>query len=199
MQRPISRRLFLGVAAAAGALVAARPSMAAPVSSTTLLDRAQRELNRLEGRIPARDVVGIADYSLASAHPRFHLVSMNSGAVNSFLVSHGRGSDPRHSGFLWRFSNAAGSNASSEGAYRTSDYYSGKHGRSMRLVGLDATNCNAEERAIVVHGAWYVSPAIVRERGVLGRSQGCFAFSESDLDTILTRLGPGRLLVSTKL
>jgi hypothetical protein len=40
---------------------------------------------------------------------------------------------------------------------------------------------------------------MVRERGVLGRSQGCFAFAESDLDTILTRLGPGRLLVSTKL
>jgi L,D-transpeptidase catalytic domain len=199
MQHSISRRLFLGIVAAGTALAAVRPASAAAASPTSLLDRARRELNRSAGKIPLHDVVGIADYSLSSAHPRFHLVNMNSGAVRSYLVSHGRGSDPSHSGFVRRFSNDAGSNASSEGAYRTSDYYSGKHGRSMRLVGLDASNCNAEPRAIVVHGAWYVSPAIVRERGVLGRSQGCFAFAESDLDTILTRLGPGRLLVSTKL
>jgi hypothetical protein len=199
MRPSISRRLFLGVVAAGTALAAARPSLAAPAARTSLLDRARRELKRLGDSIPLRDVVGIADYSVSSAHSRFHLVNMNSGAVSSYLVSHGRGSDPSHSGFVWRFSNVAGSNASSEGAYRTSDHYSGKHGRSMRLVGLDATNCNAEPRAIVVHGAWYVSPAMVRERGVLGRSQGCFAFAESDLDTILTRLGPGRLLVSTKL
>ncbi|HEY6641689.1 murein L,D-transpeptidase catalytic domain family protein [Povalibacter sp.] len=199
MQRLISRRLFLGATAAGGALLAALPASAAAVSPTSVFDLARRELQRLGSSISLHDVVGVADYSLASAQPRFHLVNMNSGAVSSHLVSHGRGSDPQHSGFVWRFSNLEGSNASSEGAYRTSDHYYGKHGRSMRLVGLDPTNCNAEQRAIVVHGAWYVSPLIVRERGVLGRSQGCFAFAESELDTILTRLGPGRLLVSTKL
>ncbi|HMN43524.1 MAG TPA: murein L,D-transpeptidase catalytic domain family protein [Povalibacter sp.] len=199
MHRPFSRRRFLGVLAAGSILATVRPALATGRSAPSLLDHARRELTRLGDAIPRRDVVGIADYSLASAEPRFHLVDMNSGAVRSFLVSHGRGSDPAHLGFVQRFSNAPGSNASSEGAYRTSDYYSGRHGRSMRLVGLDATNCNAEQRAIVVHGAWYVSPAMVRERGVLGRSQGCFAFAEAELDTILTRLGPGRLLISTKL
>ncbi len=199
MTRPFSRRQFLGAIAAGSVMAAARPALASARPTPSLLDHARRELARLGSAIPLRDVVGIADYSQASAEPRFHLIHMNSGAVTSYLVSHGRGSDPSHTGFLRRFSNTPGSNASSEGSYRTGDYYYGKHGRSMRLTGLDATNCNAEPRAIVVHGAWYVSPSMVRERGVLGRSQGCFAFAESDLDTILTRLGPGRLLISTKL
>lgn len=200
MRQSLSRRQFLGTAAATAATLAAgRPALAAPASRATLVDHATRQLSRLGDAIPLRDVVGIADYSLPSSKPRFHLVNMNSGDVESYLVSHGRGSDPAHSGFVWRFSNEPGSNASSEGAYRTSNYYFGKHGPSMRLAGLDATNSNAEPRAIVVHGAWYVSTAMVLTRGILGRSQGCFAFAQSDLRTILTRLGPGRLLVSTKL
>jgi hypothetical protein len=85
---------------------------------------------------------------------------------------------------------------SSPGAYRTGDYYSGKHGRSQRLTGLDPENSNAEPRAIVIHGAWYVSDAMVRQHGKLGRSEGCFAFDETNgsLEEVLTRLGPGRLL-----
>ena len=61
---------------------------------------------------------------------------MASGRASSHLVSHGRGSDPDHSGWVERFSNDFGSNASSPGGYLTADYYSGKHGRSQRLIGL---------------------------------------------------------------
>jgi hypothetical protein len=68
----------------------------------------------------------------------------------------------------------------------------------MRLQGLDPTNSNAEARAIVVHGAPYVSPTMAREHGKLGRSEGCFAFDESILSEVLSRLGPGRLLVAGK-
>ncbi|MGH2322743.1 murein L,D-transpeptidase catalytic domain-containing protein, partial [Enterococcus faecalis] len=88
--------------------------------------------------------------------------------------AHGSGSDPSHTGFLKRFSNDPGSNASSEGAFLTADYYVGKHGRSQRLIGLDATNDNALSRAIVVHSAWYANPDMIRSHGMLGRSQCCF-------------------------
>jgi len=64
----------------------------------------------------------------------------------------------------------------------------------MRLDGLDPINSNAAARAIVVHAAWYVSPAIARITGKLGRSEGCFAVATTDLEHILERLGPGRLL-----
>ena len=68
-----------------------------------------------------------------------------------------------------------------------------------RLEGLDPTNSNAAARAIVVHSAWYVSEEMIGHFGMLGRSEGCFAVSESDLPRALDRLGPGRLLVATKL
>jgi hypothetical protein len=68
----------------------------------------------------------------------------------------------------------------------------------MRVQGLDSTNSNAESRAIVVHGAWYVSEKMIREHGMLGRSEGCFAVAEAHLPTVLDRLGPGRLLLAGK-
>jgi hypothetical protein len=64
----------------------------------------------------------------------------------------------------------------------------------MRLEGLDPTNSNAVSRAIVVHGAWYVSEQVIGHFGVLGRSQGCFAVADSSLPDIMERLGPGRLI-----
>ena len=101
-------------------------------------------------------------------------------------------------GWLQRFSNEPRSNATSAGAYRTGSLYMGTHGHSMRLEGLDATNSNALSRAIVVHGAWYVSEAVLGYSGILGRSQGCFAVADSSLPEIVDRLGPGRLLYAGK-
>jgi len=64
----------------------------------------------------------------------------------------------------------------------------------MRLEGLDPTNSNALSRAIVVHGAWYVSEQMIGYSGMLGRSQGCFAVSSSSLQEIMVRLAPGRMI-----
>ncbi len=146
-----------------------------------------------------RDRIGIVDFSAQSSHPRFHLVDLSSGQTRSMLVSHGSGSDPGYSGWLQRFSNRPGSNATSEGAYATADYYTGKHGRSQRLIGLDPTNDNAMDRAIVVHSAWYAEPDMVEQHGKLGRSQGCFAFPHADLDTVFAHLGEGRLIYARKI
>lgn len=115
------------------------------------------------------------------------------------LVAHGRGSDPDHSGWVERFSNEPGSAASSRGAYLTQDIYQGKHGSSRRLLGLDPQNSNAQPRAIVIHAAWYVGPQMIQDHGKLGRSEGCFAFSDNDLSMVLDRLGSGRLIYADKL
>lgn len=155
-------------------------------------------MERHASAIQHRDRIGIADFSQPSRTPRFFLLDLDSGKVENFLVSHGRGSDPGHSGWLERFSNLPGSAASSEGAYLTGDYYTGKHGPSQRLIGLDPSNSNAEARAIVIHGAWYVSDDMVRQHGKLGRSEGCLAFAEDRLGQILDRLGPGRLIYADK-
>ena len=144
-------------------------------------------------------MVGIADFTKASSEPRFFLLDTTSGRVTRHLVAHGRGSDPAHTGFLQHFSNRVGSEASSNGAYVTSDYYPGRYGRSMRVRGLDYSNSNAEARAIVVHSAWYAEPDVLASNGRLGRSEGCFALSYSSLQEVLARLGPGRFLYADRL
>ncbi|WP_066823401.1 murein L,D-transpeptidase catalytic domain-containing protein [Sphingomonas mali] len=191
----MDRRTFL--ASAAGAAVGlAVPQAHAADSGKGWLGIATAELRRRAGSIAQTDLVAIADFAAPSSAKRFHLVNVASGTVESFLVAHGRGSDPSHSGWLRRFSNDPGSYCTSNGAYRTLGYYNGKHGRSIRLAGLDETNNNAEARAIVVHSARYVSDEIARGAGVLGRSEGCFAVAESDLTAVLSRMGPGRLLIA---
>jgi hypothetical protein len=163
-----------------------------------VLRRALAALETHQASIPHRDLIAVADFSQASLVPRFHLVDIGNGRVTSHLVAHGKGSDPKHTGWLERFSNVEGSEATSEGAYRTDDFYMGQHGRSLRLDGLDATNNAARDRAIVVHGAWYVSKDMVREHGVLGRSQGCFAFEQDQLETVMARLGQGRMIYAAR-
>ena len=174
----------------------------APITSSrvvrpALLRRAMAALDAQGSRV-RRDRIAIADFAAPSSQPRFHLIDLVGGTSTSFLVAHGSGSDPSHTGWLQRFSNDPGSNASSEGAFLAADYYVGKHGRSQRLIGLDGTNNNALERAVVVHAAWYVGEDMVRQHGMLGRSQGCFAVGESDLDRVFDRLGPNRMIYAAK-
>jgi hypothetical protein len=219
----VSRRQFIECGAAAGAAAAitglgASPALAGalgdssyppprsepriavdPVIDTRLLARARASFARHRARLRHVDLVGIADFSKPSALPRFYLLDTYTGRVTSHLVSHGRGSDPEHSGWLRRFSNSMGSNASSNGAYVTGDFYHGRYGRSMRVSGLDHSNSNAHARAIVVHSAWYAEPSQIAQHGRLGRSEGCFAMSYSSLQETLARLGPGRFLYADKI
>lgn len=163
-----------------------------------LFRRALAALQRHGNRIEKRDRIALVDFDLPSSQPRFHIVDLASGQSRSLLVAHGRGSDPGHTGWLTRFSNEVGSAASSEGTYVTGNTYVGQHGRSRRLIGLDSTNSNVEPRSIVVHAAWYVGPDMIAQHGKLGRSEGCFALSASDLEDTLSSLGEGRMIYADK-
>jgi hypothetical protein len=219
----LSRRTMMisGAAVAAGALtrstsgpllrpgprrdiVAAAPSpeQAGQIRDASLdpqlLRRAVAALDTHAGAIRHRDRIAIVDFSAPSSDARLHFLDVASGRASRLLVAHGSGSDPRHTGYLERFSNTSGSNASSEGAFLTGDYYVGKHGRSQRLVGLDPSNNNALERAIVIHGAWYANQDMIAAHGKLGRSQGCFAVGETCLQQMFDHLGSGRLLYAAR-
>ncbi|WP_019831748.1 murein L,D-transpeptidase catalytic domain family protein [Sphingomonas sp. PR090111-T3T-6A] len=181
----------------------ARPTATAmPASPMTirpdLFRRALQALQKHGDRIQKRDRIALVDFDLPSSQPRFHIVDLDSGRSRSLLVAHGRGSDPEHTGWLTRFSNVVGSAASSDGAYLTGDIYVGQHGRSRRLYGLDRTNSNVQERAIVVHSAWYVGSDMIAQHGKLGRSEGCFALSAADLEDTLSTLGQGRMIYADK-
>ena len=162
-----------------------------------LFARAKAALD--QHQVYARDTIGIADFSRPSSEPRFHVVDLASGQVESHRVCHGRGSDPAHSGYLERFSNDFGSYATSNGTYTTADYYDGKYGLSMKVRGLDWSNNNAEARAIVIHNAWYAEDDMIPLHGMLGRSEGCFAMSRDSQYQVMRRLAGGRMIYADKL
>jgi len=192
------RDILAGSVATAALSLFPGAAFAAP-TDMRLRDIARHQLDRMGNRIWVRDVVGLADFSLPSSEHRFFIVDMASGHVRRLYVTHGRGSDPEHDGWLKAFSNQPGSNATSRGAYLTRNYYEGKHGLSMRLTGLDRDNDNAESRAIVVHGADYANPDMIRTMGKLGRSEGCFAFPRDLLVEVIARMGPGRMIFADRL
>lgn len=192
-----NRRHFLGAAVAGSAgLISHRAFAAVKIDERpALLSQAVAALDSQKSRIIQRDIVGLVDFSLPSHRQRFHLVDISGGRVlGSYLVAHGRGSDPANSGWATRFSNRPGSNASSQGSYSVGETYSGKHGRSRRLHGLDAENSLAFQRAIVIHGANYVDARMAEQQGRIGRSLGCFAVQQREISEVLDRLGAGRLL-----
>ncbi|MFM5953911.1 MAG: murein L,D-transpeptidase catalytic domain family protein [Novosphingobium sp.] len=170
-----------------------------PVYDRKVLEIAQREVSRAGNRLWRTDIVGIADFARPSTLPRLHFANLENGTIRSFYVAHGRGSDPEHSGFLHQFSNQVGSEATSRGAYLTAEWYTGKYGTSIRLLGLDQDNSAALDRAIVMHPAWYANPAIIARQGKLGRSEGCFAMSPDQFNEALWHLSGGRLLYADRI
>lgn len=205
----IGRRQFFQSAIASAAMLAT-PTTATEIifrsgtgnggtgPSPLLLNRAKAALEAHQSRVRNRQMLAIADFSKPSRDPRFYLVDLQSGQSTNFLVAHGKGSDPSHSGWVQSFSNVHGSEATSAGSYLVGDTYFGQYGESRRLLGLEPQNDQAEARAIVIHPAWYVNQSLVQEQGKIGRSQGCFAFSQSDIGQILQRVAPGTLLYADK-
>jgi len=118
------------------------------------------------------NLLTIIDFSLSSNMERMWVIDMNKlKVVNYSLVAHGRNSGDE---FAKYFSNKPSSYQSSLGFYLTGDIYYGKHGMSLYLDGVEPdVNDKARDRAIVMHGANYVSRDFIRNYGRLGRSFGC--------------------------
>ena len=129
----------------------------------------------------------VIDFSRPSTATRMWVYDLRSRALLfEEVVSHGRGSGLA---MATSFSNVPESNRSSLGLYRTAETYTGKHGYSLRLDGLEpGINDRARERAIVMHAADYVNPAAAAAQGYLGRSLGCPAvrpeISRELIDTV---------------
>jgi len=131
--------------------------------------------------------MAIADFSQSSAIPRLFIIDMvNLQVLRQTYVAHGKASGQEYAKY---FSNTPGSFQSSPGFYTTGSVYAGKHGVSMRLIGLQpGINDLAEQRAIVLHGADYANPDFIQKNGRLGRSLGCPAVPESEVSDIITQL-----------
>ena len=135
----------------------------------------------------------IVDLSQSSNSRRLYIIDVEKGKlVFNTYVAHGRNSGEEYARF---FSNAPNSFQSSLGFYLTGHTYQGKHGLSLKLKGLEqGINHFAEERAIVLHGAEYVSEAFIKKHGRLGRSQGCPAVSQELSKPIIEKIKEGSCL-----
>lgn len=127
---------------------------------------------------PYAERLAVIDYSLPSSEPRLWVFDLHRHVLLfEELVSHGQGSGDM---LADSFSNTPESHQSSLGLFRTMNSYYGRNGYSLRLEGLEPeVNDLAYQRAIVIHGADYVSDAFIAKTGRLGRSHGCPAVREA--------------------
>ena len=162
----------------------------APRLDRKVLDLAARAMScslRQSGTSLANTTLSVIDYSRPSTEPRLWVFDLSrQRLLFEELVAHGRNTGENMAA---KFSNVEGSYMSSLGAFETQESYVGQNGYSLRLRGLEhGFNDQARERAIVIHGAPYVSEQLINSQGRLGRSLGCPAvrpaIARSLIDTI---------------
>lgn len=145
------------------------------------------------GQLTNQRYLTIADFSKPSSEKRLFIIDMEKmELVLNTLVAHGK-----NSGILFanNFSNKNNSFQSSLGFYLTGNIYKGKHGMSLQLTGIESgINDKAKQRAIVLHGASYVSEKIIHQQGYLGRSLGCPAVPQDQVDNIIKIIKGASLL-----
>lgn len=142
---------------------------------------------------PNSNIITVVDFSKSSREKRMWIIDvLNKSVLLNTWVAHGQGSgDDRAS----HFSNNNDSHQSSLGFYLASEVYMGKHGRSLKLDGLDAgINSAARARGIVIHAADYVCQNTINQIGRLGRSFGCPAVSPEVSDQVINTIKGGSML-----
>ena len=149
-----------------GSLVSAL-ERSAPAANPHVLELATRALRCVQRRMPVR-TLSVIDYSLPSTQRRLWVFDLTQKRLLfREWVAHGRNTG---NNMAKHFSNRPGSLMSSLGTFVTDGTYVGHNGLSLRLKGLDGRfNDEAERRAIVIHGADYVSPNFAKNSGRLGR------------------------------
>jgi hypothetical protein len=148
---------------------------------------------RESGAVGNERLLTVIDYSKPSTEPRFWVLDLaRERVLFEERVAHGQGSGDN---YATRFSNLDGSHQTSLGLFRTADTYVGSNGYSLRLDGLEpGVNDRARDRAIVMHGAPYVSEGNIRASGRLGRSHGCPALRPAIARKVIDTIKDGSLV-----
>lgn len=148
---------------------------------------------KMEQSVSNDTLITLIDFSKPSSKERFFIIDIKNGKLlKKTLVAHGKNSGLV---FAEAFSNMRHSNKSSLGLFVTSNTYHGKHGYSLRIDGKDEKlNSNARARAVVIHGATYVSQNFIKQNGRIGRSFGCPALPYSISTEIIDLIKEGSCL-----
>lgn len=173
----------------------ARLRAAAPEADPEVLALAlrSRQCAIEHGQAAAESRLAVIDYSLPSTAQRLWVFDIQqTRLLYREHVAHGRNSGGN---LATHFSNDEGSHASSLGLFRTAETYQGGNGYSLRMDGLEpGINDHARDRAVVMHGAWYVDPDMAIRQGRLGRSYGCPALRPEVATEVIDSLKQGQLL-----
>lgn len=151
-------------------------------------------LNLVEsGKIHPGSLLTICDFTLSSNLKRMWVIDPgNYKVLFNTLVAHGMGTGEE---FATAFSNIEDSHQSSLGFYVTGETYDGNNGYSLKLNGVDGMfNNKAYDRAIVVHGAEYVSEEFARGNKRIGRSHGCPALPVEIAPKVIDKVKNGTCL-----
>ena len=148
-----------------------------------------------KGLITKPDLLTVIDYSLPSTVKRLWVYQLSTGNVlYNIHVAHGKNTGMADA--KW-FSNQLGSDKTSIGTYLTGKAYVGHDGYAMRLYGLEkGFNDKAMKRAVVMHGAWYVSPKFLKTHHRLGRSWGCEAIDKQYIKPVVHHIRDGSIIVA---
>lgn len=157
--------------------------------SVKSLDNALKFYDKNINKIKNKKVISIFDITKHSGTKRLYVIETDTGNVTSMHVSHGKNSDRKNTGYATEFSNTSSSLQSSLGFVLTAETYYGKNGYSLRLDGLESRNSNVRRRAVVIHGADYVSPNLSK----MGRSYGCPAVSRANNKWYIDKVKGGSL------
>lgn len=144
--------------------------------------------------IEHNNILTIIDYSLPSNKKRLWVFDLVKNKLLFYTyVSHGIKSGTLLSKY---FSNRVNSKTSSIGVYSTGKAYYGRHGISLKLIGLDKDfNDNAYRRFVVMHGAWYVGENFIKRYGRAGRSWGCPAVPLNLVEPIINTIKDNSLFL----
>jgi hypothetical protein len=145
------------------------------------------------GVAPNPGTLSVIDYTKPSAAERLWVFDVATHALLFHeLVAHGSGSG---ASIATKFSNDNDSHQSSLGLFLTGESFVGQNGYALRLKGLEAgINDRAWDRAIVMHGASYVSELLAKTWGQIGRSWGCPAVRLDVAKTLIDRVKGGGLI-----
>jgi hypothetical protein len=149
------------------------------------------------GELSQKQILTIADFDQSSTKKRLYIIDLvKKEMLLNTWVAHGQNSGDDETR---KFSNIQDSYESSLGFYVTGEVYKGAHGKSLKLDGMDeGFNDNARSRAIVVHGAPYVSAGTISALGRLGRSQGCPAVAPEVTEKVINTIGDKTVLFINK-
>jgi len=203
---PAARRWAGALLAAALLVPGPTPARAAtsaasaePLPRAELLQRALDAYRRVlaSGRV-VNPVLTVIDYSLPSSLRRLWVLDPRTRRVLAHeYVAHGRGSnDPGDPARAVVFGNQPESHRTSLGTFLTGATYTGQHGLSLELDGLDpGVNDRARERRIVIHPADYVGAEFrAHSGGWVGRSFGCPALAPDVARDVIERIQGGSVL-----